>query len=323
MRRALAVLALALPAGAQSRLAWARCELCGPMESPVLELVAGSRTELSGALLPGERVERLLPVVVDALGARGEPRWSWGGDADHEGKARLLAWTHAAEERWNTLPPGLRTRPRPPVLPADTTPPLALFLLLGGAALASVALARRGRFAFVLPALAGCALAWGFSGVGGAVAAQDWIVLEGQAGSGWVELRAGWESLELPALATPLWLASEPEAAPITIRASLANPEVLRLHASAAALFAYRVPEPGPGAIAESGQDCADFEALWWRAEGEWSYRGAWKRGEPLPPAIPGAPAPGWLATGLPQGPRVCLGRAAGGTPRWFRDLGP
>ena len=31
----------------------------------------------------------------------------------------------------------------------------------------------------------------------------------------------------------------------------------------------------------------------------------------------------GWLANGLPQGPRVCLARSTGAVRRWFRDLGP
>src|SRR6185295_14837373 len=103
----------------------------------------------------------------------------------------------------------------------------------------------------------------------------------------------------------------------------LAQPGELELHARAAALFASRIAEPGPGRIDESGQDCADFEAVWWRAGGEWSFRGAWSRGQPLPPARLGDPPPGWLMNGLPQGPRVCLARTAGPNPRWFRDLGP
>ena len=320
MSPALALFLCVLP---QSRLSWARYELAGPMSEPTLELVAGSPTHLAGALLPGERVERTLPVVVDALGARGQPRWSWDLDPEHAGRARFLGWSREADERWSAVAPGLRARPRPPVVPADTTPPPALLLLLGGAALASVVLARRGRHLPALPALAGCALAWGFAGAGSAPTTQEWIVLEGQGEDAWVELRAAWQSLELPLEAPPLVLASEPEAAPIAIGTSLARPGELRLHSPGAALFSRRILDPGPGRIGESGQDCADFEAVWWRAEGEWSFRGAWPRGAALPAAQPGDPAPGWLASGLPQGARVCLARAGGRNVRWFRDLGP
>jgi hypothetical protein len=321
---ALLVLGLASTAAAQSRLGWARCELQGPMSEPTLELVAGSRTRLRGALLAGERVERVLPVVVDALGARGEPRWNWGADPDRAGRARFLGWVHEAEERWAALPPGLRARPRPPVSPANTRPPLALFFLLGGAALASVALARRGRWAAAGPSLAGCVLSWWIAGAGAPSTPQTWVVLEGQDGGGaWIEVRAAWESLDLPVAAAPSVLCSDPEAAPISIETSLALPGELALRARGAALYASRPCDPGPGRIGESGQDCADFESVWWRAEGEWSARGGWKRGQALPPVTSGAAAPGWLANGLPQGPRVCLARTRGPSPRWFRDLGP
>jgi hypothetical protein len=325
LHAAAALLALGGASAAQSRLSWARYELQGPMSAPALELAPGSRTELEGALLAGERLERVLPVVVGALGPHAlEPRWSWSGDPDHQGRARFLGWVAAADERWGRVPPGLRARPRPPVQPADTTPPVALFWLLGASALASLALARRGRFAPALPALGACALAWWLGAGSAAGAAQTWIVLEGQEGeAAWVELRAGWAELALPAEAEPLQLASDPEEAPISVATSLARPGDLRLSARGAALFAARVLEPGPGRIGADGQDCADFERVWWRAEGEWSFRGAWKRGLPLPGAASGEPPPGWLASGLPQGPRVCLGYAGGPSPRWFRQLGP
>lgn len=316
--------ALALLLVLQSRLAWARYELHGPMSEPALELVAGSSTRLTGALLAGEHVERLLPVVVDPLGSRGEPRWTWSEDPDRAGRARFLGWDHEAEMQWSALPPGLRARPRPPVLPADTTPPLALFFLLGGAALASVGLARRGRLAPLVPSLAGCVLAWWFAGAANPGAPLTWTVFEGQGGDGpWIEVRAAWETLALPAEATALVLASEPEAAPISVVTKLAHADGLDLRAPGAALTSSRVCDPAPGRIDASGQDCADFEAVWWRAEGEWTYRGAWSRGQALPAARLGDPPPGWLMNGLPQGPRVCLARTAGPNPRWFRDLGP
>jgi hypothetical protein len=149
-------------------------------------------------------------------------------------------------------------------------------------------------------------------------------LLEGQeGGAAWTEVRAAWESLTLPLEAAPLTLASEPEGAPISVETRLAQPGEIALHARGAALFAGRIAEPGPGRMAEAGQDCADFEAVWWRADGEWSARGSWKRGQPLPAAQSTEAPPGWLANGLPQGPRVCLARTRGPGPRWFRDLGP
>jgi hypothetical protein len=149
-------------------------------------------------------------------------------------------------------------------------------------------------------------------------------VLEGQEESGaWIEVRSAWEALELPPDATAIVLASEPEAALISVATSLAHPSELALRAPGAALCAIRRSTPGPGRIGEAGQDCADFEAVWWRAEGEWTFRGAWSRGQALPPPTNGEAPPGWLANGLPQGPRVCLARTAGPNPRWFRDLGP
>ncbi|MBK7643749.1 MAG: hypothetical protein IPJ19_12000 [Planctomycetes bacterium] len=327
MRLALAGLALALGAArapAQSRLAWARYELEGPISRPTLELVSGSRTLLEGELLAGEHVERVLPVVVDALGPHGEPRLEWEPDAEHSGRAHFRGWVREGEARWSALPLGLRARPRPPVFPADTTPPLALLLLLGGAALASVALARRGRFGAALPAAAACALSWFLGGAGAELAAPERIVLEGAGqASPWIEVRAGWETLVLAADALPLELESEPEAAAIALRTTLAPGGELTLRANGAALYARRALEPGPGRIREEGQDCADFAAVWWRAEGEWSFRGPWLRGAELPGARAGEAPPGWLESGLPQGPRVCLARSEGTIPRWFRDLGP
>ena len=326
--RILAAVLLALGCAAsghaQSRLAYARYELAGPMSAAELGFAPGSRTKLSGELLAGERVERVLPVVVDEFGARGEPHWSWQGDPENQGRARFLGWDRSAEEQWGKLPPGLQLRSRPPVLPADARPPAALFLLLAGCALGSVVLARKRAVLAALPALAGCALAWLLAHPASG-ARVPWLVLEG-AGmrSPWVEQRADWETLELPSECGPVLLASEPPRASIALATSLSAPGPITLQARGAALFASRALDPGPGSLDSGSQDCAPtLEQVWWREAGEWSYRPNWAKGQPLPPAQPGGPPPGWLATGLPQGPRVCIAGTTGRSPRWFRDVGP
>lgn len=324
LRAAGALLALAALAAAQSRVAFARCELAGPMREPELSLRDNSPTRLRGELLAGERVERVLPVVVGAASARGEPRWRWSGDPEHQGRARFLGWSAGADEAWEALPLGLRSRPRPPAEPAHRAPPLALGCVLAGLALASAALARRKARLAALPSLAACALAWWIAGAGRPESAPECRVLDGDAPSGvWLELSAGWERLSIPAGTPGFVLLSRPEEAGLELETELARDGATTIRARGAELWCVRAPAEEPGELSESGQSLGELDQVWWRAEGEWSYRGAWARGAALPAPRPGPPPPGWLANGLPQGPRVCLAHqtAAGG--RWIRQLGP
>ena len=152
---------LASGASAQSRVAFARVELSGPMSTPSLALLEDSPTHLAGALLAGERIERVLPVVVGEGPLRGEPRWRWEGDPERAGRARFLGWSARADESWSALPAGLRARPRPPAEPQHRAPPFALACVLAGLALASAA------------------LAWWIAGAGRPESAGELRVLEG------------------------------------------------------------------------------------------------------------------------------------------------
>jgi hypothetical protein len=65
------------------------------------------------------------------------------------------------------------------------------------------------------------------------------------------------------------------------------------------------------------------LEAVWTRsAAGAWTARGPWPAGAPLGTGARGGSSdpPGWLASSLPPGRPVLLGRTAGG--EWLRCLG-
>ena len=67
------------------------------------------------------------------------------------------------------------------------------------------------------------------------------------------------------------------------------------------------------------------MEASWVRlGAGSWRHMGPWAEGAVWPPGAgsDGAP-PGWLASGLPQGPVLWIGRReSAGLPEWVRVVG-
>ncbi len=310
-----ALLALVPCGGAQeSARGWrrARGSLAGPLDELVLREPGGSSTTVSTGLGPGARVTIDVPLsatpVELARRATIETRPP-GGRCELE----VIAETDW-DARWLALPAGLRARTRPAVESDVRVPTIVEASVLGATLLAVLALRRRA-IAALLAGLAGAALVTVLPPPEpGAPPAA--ISLEGDAASGrWLLVEARVDELELSPPG-PLRLEVEPAGAALAFRVELRASEPDRWLVRAAGSRLARVddlPTPGERFSPESN-GLLDLSACWVRSsDGSWTEHGPWSRGEPLPPAIGQAAPPGWLASGLPPGLRVMVGRAVPG----------
>jgi len=345
---ALAPLLLALPLAAGENRHWvARFALEGPLDELVLDAgpYGTTRLVLRPALLPGERREARLPLPWRApLGGASLP-------ADPElrierrpadaGEARFLGWVapqpSAALE---ALPPGLASRPRPPLGPGSARAPglatsalllLLAALLLGrglrgrGAGSAGPARAReiRSNASAVLVGLLVGGLLF-FLGRRPAPPGAAVEVVEGDlARDAWLSVRSGRERLAGP------FARLELEPAGRALAFELAGEEGGEPRASAVAPGSVlsdleRLPTPADTTL--DRPPCGALDEVWLRAaDGRWARLGAWPADAPAPAGEERAQPqlPGWLVTGLPPGTGVLVGRLAdGGEGRWMRVTG-
>lgn len=314
--RRLAPVALAWLAGsaAAHNRAWpAELECRGPLARVVVDCGGAGRATIEGELVAGE--SRRLTVFLPARSEheRGSPRLDVdaSGDPLERGSVRFVRWLER-DPGTTSLPPALRARTRPPVEEsAATARPLAIAAVVVASALALALASRRRPAAALAAGIAGGALA-AFAGARAdppsplRVEVEDALVGARERRS--VVAAAG--AIELP-FGQPFELFVEPRDVPLHLVHDFARPRVLA-EAPGRTLWVERAFEGD--APAERANPFGDLEQSWWREDGSWTFRGAWSASASLPAARSGPPAPGWLASSLPQGPSVLVGRRRSAT---------
>lgn len=315
-----ALLLLARAGGGENRLWLVDLELRGPCEEVQLDCGADGVTRLLGPFASAEDRRASVPVPVrcplgaGALASIPLPR-ARVLPATSPAAVHVLGWSQeqpAAELERRAA--GLLARPRPPVAssPARAAlPELALVLIAGGFLL------RFRRRTWVCLALAlGTGLAALELARSRRTEPQSVRVLEWEAGGALaLSVRVAPDELAL----AREWLEVAPEGRSLELLWSSPGTGVARARdARLAAGESAAIPALAPG---ENGGEPLD--AVWTRsAAGAWTARGAWPAHAPLGTMAPGASGdpPGWLASSLPPGRAVLLGRTAGG--EWMRCLG-
>jgi hypothetical protein len=318
----LATALLACAAGGENRLWFVDLELCGACEEVRLECGSDGVTRLLGPFASGEDRRASVPVPVRSpLGAAGlssvplpSARVSPAGSP---ATVRVLGWSAEQpaanlERRAGALLAGPRP-PVAPVAPRAAWPELVLVLIAGG-----VLLRFRRRFpvTLVLGLGAGAmALALARSRALGVQQGQPVRLLEWEAGGALaLTVSVARDELALPRE----WLEVVPEG--LALEIEWRDPGGGRVRARPARLAGVAsaaIPPLAPGANAGE-----PLEAVWTRTSGGvWRARGPWPPGTPLGQEAPEASdPPGWLASALPPGRSVLLGRTAAG--EWLRCLG-
>jgi len=301
---------LLAPSGA-TRLRVAEIEITGPFDGATLDVPGAGRTRIDGQLLAGESRVLSVPVPASSSGIRIDPHVHLdrdSGDLDAQrGRLRLRAWASDAQDEMRELTPALRSRPRPPVASPAPEPGAGALALLAASFVVGLALGRRPIAALAFGAAAGaCVFALGPRADHDARGIR---IDEGDgASSVWLEVTAARDRIELARSGTAIDLELDPNDTRIDCCAALDAPTwaISATRATLVELHAFRVAEH---VLARDANRWRDLDETWLREEGSWTSRGSWKRGEPLPAATSDAPPPGWLASGLPQGTTVVLGR--------------
>lgn len=325
---ALLLLAASAIAG-ENRARIGEIEVVGPVRDLVLSLGQGGESRIEGALLDGERARLDAPLAARGGGKPGVvPRITWLAEDPPQagGSAHFLGWGED-ESRLDRLPPGILARPRPPAAPVEIALPLAALALLPACFLLAI-LARERRATSILVSLAGAALCLGLSARGRGRVVAGTTVLELAQGSDLaLEVRASFATASVDAadLAATV-LEVEPAGARVVWIGSFQPGSPWRARAAGCALYLLRAYDPGERLFSRAENRAADLAESWVRAEAEWTARGAWATGSPLPTPRSGPPPPGWLSSALPQGVPVLLGRldpGAGGRGEvWIRFTG-
>ena len=300
---AVATLAARVASGAEDRARLGEVELVGPLSDVVLDLGPAGETRLEGALFPGElrRVTVPLPARDRATPPAPLVRWQAVDDpSGRGGSARFLGWREPETDPYAAVAPGLRVRPRPPAERTASRAPAGLALALAAALAAGLGWRRRPALA-AAAALAGVALVAALAPRPAGPARWRLALLEGD-------------------LASERWLAIEAAVDRLAVAPEAGD---LRVEARGARIWRVRTTTPGERVARAAGNALGeDLAEAWVRDGGAWTARGTWAAGEPLPAPRPGPDPPGWLASGLPHGTGVLLGRLAGSSPSWVRISG-
>ena len=309
---------LLLAAGGENRLWFVDVELRGACEEIQLDCGSDGVTRFLGPFSSAEDRRSSVPVPVRSpLGAEGLLSLPLPHarvlPATSQATVRVLGWSreqpaadlaHRAAE--------LLGRARPPVAsapPRAALPEVALVLVAGGFML------RFRRRLWVCLALAlGSGLATLELARSREAEPRPVRILEWE-GSGTLALsvRVARDELALPCE----WLELVPEGGPLVFEWSGQGSGVARApRASLAAAEGAVVPP-----LARDRNAGEPLEAVWTRsAAGAWTTHGPWPASAPLGGRQAGGDPPGWLASALPPGRTVLLGRTAGG--EWLRCLG-
>lgn len=329
-RATLAVVAIGLLVAAQpvqgNRLRFGSVVLAGPLEHAALTTEDGSRTCIDGVLRAGERRVLRAPFAAGRTSPAREPQVVDGGAG-----VVFESWEPDSPGPLAALPGALRARVRPPVAAGEVRVPLPVWAILVGAFWAGLGLRRKPYVALVVGLAGALGTSWLLARLARPTGAPV-RVLEGLAsGVPWLRVDAGTGELRLSEGSERL--ETEPAWAPLEFAVTLGGDAGERVSARApegTALYALAALEPGERAFEARGNTWGALVESWVRSpSGEWSAHGRWARGTPLPaPAAAGTAPPGWLASGLPQGTGVLIGRLAPGSfgegdgPTWVRSSG-
>lgn len=301
---------LALQSAEDSALRTARIRLTGPLQKVVFDGGEAGSTRVACDLRAGEELVREVPFPVRPGSALPTPV-----DVT-EGSCEVLGWSDTARTR---VARRLWRRPRAVPVERPVQLPLATLLLCLGGTTLIFALRKRASLAL------STAAAFGVGGFFLALsesprAPGSILVLEGDLEAGvWARVRSSrsfaervdWQRidrLEVRPVETPL-------AVDVDLKSREGEVSVLApgalLHELSAAT------DLDAETLTSRANALGDFDLVWVRdAGGAWSARLPWKRGRDLPSRGSRASSlapPGWLASGLPQGIPVIVGRLAGG----------
>jgi len=305
---ALALLAL----GDGNRLWWLEVEARGPLEEFTLDCGADGTTRVRGPFLAGERrlsvpVPLRVPLGIEGLSAAALPR-------AREAGVRVLGWS--AEQPEAAFAREARTllaRGRPPVGAAPARAGRAEALLALGLLPLLVRLRRRAVWAGAVALLAGGFLLWRTTQARPRAVAVE--LLEADLGAGRALLVRG-AYASLPLGRTRLEARPDGVALFFDVPSDGGGGRV-----QAPGVELHQLERAAPPELLVTGAS-ESLEAVWVRTpRGEWSAHGPWRRGTPLPPAVPGGAAPpGWLTGALPPGVGILVGRK--GADGWLRATG-
>ncbi len=313
------ILLLAGTTGGENRLWFVDLELRGACAEVRLDCGPDGETRFLGPFADGENRRLSLPVPVRALP---------GADLSSLALPRALVLPAEAAATahvlgWSALQPALslerrasalRTRPRPPLsstLSRAAWPELVLVLIAG------VFLLRfRRRLSILLPLAVGAGLASLELARSRQAEAHAERVFEWEAG----DTRALAITVARDELALPReGLEVVPEGHRLEFTLSRAGEGLVRARGTRLT----GLESAGLPPLAHAKNEGEPLVACWTRsATGVWLARGTWARGEPLGSRAAGGSGdpPGWLASALPPGRSVLIGRTEAGD--WLRCLG-
>ncbi len=283
----------------------ATVRLTGPLDSVSFSVGEEVLTRLTGSLAKGEERELLLPFPASAANRTPEVK------VVGSGTATFGEWRASGDE----LPNRLSRRTRPPVSTGEARAPTPALLLLIASGILALSLRRRPLSALGVAVLIG-GLAGGLSAREGAASGGGVRVLEGNSGSeAWLTVHTALGRLDCGAsLPARIEISPPGRSATWAVRLAANGTPRYALEGRGLALTSLRANESGGGSLDRENNFLVGLSETWTRGSaGAWRAHGAWPVGGSLPPVlaeIEGSP-PGWLASGLPQGVPILLGRVA------------
>ncbi len=283
-----------------------RLQLVGPLDSVRIDCGAAGETRLEINLSSGESRDLQVPLVIEPSFVDPKVDVSWEGTGS-------VQWPATEELK---APPFVAPSRLPlPVVPV-AVPVLPMAAILGLVALALLMLFLRGkpgpRFAVTL--VGSALLLWQVGVVHPAPPGFVRIIEMGGAGT-WNVFDSAREVIpHQPGQSIRLQV--KPASTPVTWWVTeRAGSLAIEARAGGALLRKQSTMKPGMLRLQKEQNALGNLESSWVReGSGQWTHRGPWPLGLALPDRVPdGAPPPGWLVTGLPQGPEIWVARFAEG----------
>jgi hypothetical protein len=309
----IALVAAVVLAGTGVRIA--EIDVVGPVSGLVLDSGAAGESRSARAFEAGERLRITVPVPVEDAEAPVAPLVRWTREESFEegsvarGSARFVGWrADRAAEAIAALPPGLRARTRPPLGAPDVHASAAELALLPACFVLGLALRRR-RAAAPAIGIAGAAIVLALGWPRDATPASAASVLECDAQSdSALEVAASFARIDLPLADLETCVVEIPEARARVVW-SQTDGDLWTASAPDASIVVLRRVDLGGKTWTRERNGALALAEAWLREEGTWTARGPWDASAPLPGPRDGAPPPGWLQAGLPQGIPILLGR--------------
>ncbi len=311
----LTLMLAALPPERSSRAWLAEVALEGPLGGVVLDMGASGETRLVGALVAGETRRLVVPLPARTAGERFTPSIHIAPLADwtaaEQGAARFVRWLEPEDAGIESLPPGLRARARPPVARAVVRASVAALLALAALGVTTLGLAERGRAALLAALVGSAAITWLAPVRASEYEAHVALVEADSQSVAWLAVEAAPDRLDVAPPIDRLTIEVWPPGARLVWRVPLGVEPVLDVSGHDVRLYRLSVFDPGAERIDRSQNRFAPITQAWVREAGEWRSHGAWPLGQPLPAPLErdADGPPGWLASGLPQGPAILIAR--------------